>query len=624
VKALAMRLRHRVAAVAAAGLLAVCGLQAAAAQPSPVQPPRAAIEPLPDALHQAVAQAHREEQLVGTVVATWADGRLQASAFGHAHGPRQQTLAADSRLQVGSIAKTLTTLALLRLVSQQRVALDAEVGPLLPGVPIDNPWAATAPLRLRHLLDMSGGLADVRLWQMFDTRHRAGQPLAEAWRRDATVLRLRTPPGAQFSYSNLSHTLAAAVLETMTGERYENWAARELLAPLGLHDSTLHFTPQAAPGADARLAWGHVDDGSAVAAIATAVRPAGQFTTTAPDLMRLAAFLIAGDGRVGGHPFIRPELLAAMAVPAGTEAAAAGLATGYGLGLFTRDRHGALLRCHGGSVAGFRALWCFDRARARAYAVLHNSDREAARHERFEALLVQHLQLAQAPQPAVAAAADVAQWNGRYVPHPSRLEVLRLPDQLFGSWRLQVQPDGGTWAPWPGPVRPLVSQGARQFRQDDRVQGTLVLLTGPAGERRVSGQGLTLQRLSPSAWWAQWAAVAGGAAGLLLLAVLPLLRRPAQAWRQPACVAVWALVAAGVAVALQPWQRLGEPTLASLALAATSAALPLALLAQAALALRGARTQPAAWWMAGAAVLGLGGCALLMAYGLLPLRLWRV
>jgi hypothetical protein len=95
-----------------------------------------------------------------------------------------------------------------------------------------------------------------------------------------------------------------------------------------------------------------------------------------------------------------------------------------------------------------------------------------------------------------------------------------------------VQPDGGTWAPWPGPVRPLVPQGARQFRQGDRVQGTLVLLTGPAGERRVSGQGLTLQRVSPAAWWAQWAAVAGGAA---CLAALPQLldRGLLKRWTDP-------------------------------------------------------------------------------------------
>lgn len=606
--------------------------QAAEARSAPVPEPAPMPEPLPAALLQELQQLHREEQLVGTVVATLVGGQVRASAVGHAQGPQQQPLRADSRVQTGSVAKTVTTLALLRLVSQGRVALDAEVGPLLPGVPIANPWAATAPLRLRHLLDMSAGLADVRLWQLFDSRHRGDQPLAETWRRDPSVLRLRTPPGAQFNYSNLNHTLAAAVLEALTGERYEDWAARELLAPLGLRDSTLHFTRQDGTAADARLAWGHVDDGSPVGSSAIAVRPAAQFTTTVADLMRLSAFLIAADGQVDGQPFIRPDLLAAMGVPQGSDAAQAGLASGYGLGLFTRDRHGALLHCHGGSVAGFRALWCFDRARARAYAVVHNSDREAARHERFEALLVRHLALGERARAAVPAAADVSQWIGRYVPQPSRFELTRLVDRLFGSWRLEVQADGGHWSPWLGAARTLVPQGGHQFRQDDRVQTTLVLLQGTDGQRRVAGQGMTLQRLPPWQWWGLWALAVSGATGLLLVAVLPLLRRPFRPWREPAWVAVWAMAAAGGWLALQPWQRLGEPTPASLALAAATAAWPAALVAQVWLGTRGWLAQRGPRSMASAktmlmplaALLALFGCALLLAFGLLPLRLWVV
>ncbi|MFY7856655.1 MAG: serine hydrolase domain-containing protein, partial [Rubrivivax sp.] len=490
-----------------------------------------AVQPLPPSLVAELETLQREEQLVGVVVATLVNGEIRASALGHAHGPSQRPMPPDSRLQTGSVAKTLITLGLLRLVSQGRMALDAEVQPLLPGWPIDNPWAATTPLRLRHLLDMSAGLPDVRLWQMFDARHRSDQPLAHVWERDPSVLRLRTPPGRQFNYSNLCHTLAAALLEAVTGEPYERWMAREVLAPLGLTDSTFAFTSPDAPQADPRVAWGHVDDGSAIAAVPVAVRPAAQFITTGPDLMRLAAFLMAGDGRVAGQPFIRADLLAGMGVPPLTEAAAAqGLATGYGLGLFTRDRHGALARCHGGSVAGFRALWCFDRTTASAYAVLHNSDREAARLSRFEALMVRHLGWSATPQPPQPAASDVDRWNGRYVPTPSRLEGMTLIDRLMGGWTLKVTSEGGTWTPDLGPARVLVPQGGHRFRQDDRVQTTLVLFTDERGAPVVAGQGITLHRQPAMVGWGQRALALAGALGLAVLAVLPAM----AAWRGPA------------------------------------------------------------------------------------------
>lgn len=51
---------------------------------------------------------------------------------------------------------------------------------LLPDVPIANPWAATHPLRLRHLLDIAGGLEDLRLWHMASTRNTHDMPLADA------------------------------------------------------------------------------------------------------------------------------------------------------------------------------------------------------------------------------------------------------------------------------------------------------------------------------------------------------------------------------------------------------------------------------------------------------------
>ena len=107
---------------------------------------------------------------------------------------------------------------------------------------------------VRHLLDHTAGLDDMRLWQTFNTRPTADTPLSEAFDRDASVLAIRSRPGRQFSYSNISYTLAAMVIESVTGERYEAWLERELLAPLQMRDSTFAFTSQQGPDRDPRLA----------------------------------------------------------------------------------------------------------------------------------------------------------------------------------------------------------------------------------------------------------------------------------------------------------------------------------------------------------------------------------
>jgi CubicO group peptidase (beta-lactamase class C family) len=595
-------------------------------------PSTQAADPLPLPLQQALHTLLAEEQLTGMVVATLQDGQVQTGGLGFAHRPSRRPMPADAKVQAGSIAKTLVSLAVLRLVSQGRLDLETPVASLLPALPNANtnanPWQTSHPLRLRHLLDMTGGLADLRLWQFFSAHTVPDQALAIAWQRDPSVLQLRTPPGLQFSYANLSHTLAAMVLEATVNERYESWMARELLQPLGMVDSTMAFTTQTGAGATARLAWGHVDDGSPVAALPLALRPAGQFTTTGADMMRLAAFLMQADGRVAGQPFIRPELLAAMGRPANTAAAQAGLRTGYALGLFTRDRYGALSLCHGGSVGGFEALWCLDRERRTAYFVGWNSDREDARHGRFEVLLVQHLGLVRPAAAAQRAAADVADWNGRYVPAPSRLALTSLPDRLLGSWRLDAHSHGGSWTPLLGPARVLVPQGEHRFRQDDRGQPTLALLRGAHGEPLVAGFGMTLRRIGTLEWAALWAGALGGATGLLYWALRPLLpwRRPWAPWRQPAWLALLLLAAAVGALALQPWQQLGDITAASVALALATGCLPLALLLQAGCSwrARGQLRLGALYRDLSACGLALGGCGLLAGFGLLPLLLWQV
>ena len=60
---------------------------------------------------------------------------------------------------------------------------------------------------------------------------------------------LTRPPGSRrgtLAYSNANYILAGAIVERLTGERYEELVVRRLLAPLGLTD--VRFGPPRAPG----------------------------------------------------------------------------------------------------------------------------------------------------------------------------------------------------------------------------------------------------------------------------------------------------------------------------------------------------------------------------------------
>lgn len=213
----------------------------------------------------------KEQQLAGAIVATLDGERSDVLALGRFHTGTQQALRPEHRVQVGSVAKTVLSLAVLRLVSQGKLNLDAPLATVLPAVRLDNPWGSRSPVRVRHLLDMTAGLPDLQLRHLFNRQHTADQPLAPALRDEAGPIRLRSEPVLQFSYSNLSYLLAGMVIEAVTHERYERWAERELMQPLAMRDSSFAFRRQ---GDDPLLAWGHLDDGQAIADWPTAVRPA--------------------------------------------------------------------------------------------------------------------------------------------------------------------------------------------------------------------------------------------------------------------------------------------------------------------------------------------------------------
>lgn len=576
-------------------------------------------------LHERVGAILEQEQLAGAVWATVdADGTIMADAAGIKDLRSGRGLTVDDRVQIGSVTKTLLAAGVLRLVSQGRLSLQARVSDVLPGIAFDNPWATSDPVRVRHLLDGTSGLDDLHLWQFFSTKPDPDTPLAQAFAGDG-LLRVRSRPGTRFSYSNMGYTLLGRVIESVTGQRYERYLDAHLLRPLGMHDSTFGFVSQQGPYADPRLAMGHFDDGAAHAAVPIYLRPAGQFTTTARDMGRFARFLMS-DGRIDGEVFIDPRWLRAMGTPRGTEAAAAGLQVGYGLGLSTRDRHGAVGRCHGGNIVGYRAMLCMFPERQRAFFWSVNSDSETADYNRLDKRFVDALGVA-APAATAAMAGDIAGWEGVYVPAPNRMASFAWLDTVFGF--VHVGKEGGALRlkPLQSPASVLTPVGAMLFRGPDRTIASHALLTADDGTRVLSTGLQTYARTSMFKLMLLWVSLAAGVLGLAWLLLSGLARLPARRMKpsHPVFVPLLGVVALLLPLPLflrQSFLQLGDLTIASGLLAAVTAALPLTMAVGLILHIRrGGRGAVATFDML-AMIAVLQWTIVLAAWGLVPLRLW--
>lgn len=564
-----------------------------------------------------VAALLREQRLDGAVWTT-----LDAhGAAGVSDAGSGKPMRVDQRVQIGSVAKTVLATGVLRLVSEGRLALDTPVSALLPDMEFDNPWAASDPVRIRHLVDNTSGLDDAHFWHVFSMKADADAPLAAAFPKGSGLLRIRNRPGARFSYSNLSYTLLGMVIEATVKQRYERYLDAELLAPLGMHDSTFAFVSQ---DSDRRLAMGHFEGGATHPAVPSYVRPAGQFTTTAADMGRFAQFLMS-DGRIGGRPFIDAGLLRQMGEPTATEAARAGLKVGYGLGLRKVDRHGVVAKCHGGNAIGFRAMLCLFPDTQQGFFIAINADSEAADYHRFDALLIQALNPpAPKPRPLRTSAVDTRAWEGFYIPAPNRFDTLRFVDTVFNFMHVTGDGQNLRLKSFQSAALELSHSDNLLFHAPGKMLASHALLTSAEGARVITSGTQSYERISLMRLLPLWISVGAGVSGLayILFAGIARLALRRMALRDPLLppfVGVLALTLPLPFFYQQSFVQLGDLTLASGLLAAVTGALPVAMLVGLGMTLC-RKTISRADLAAMLAVLQL--TLLLAAWNLLPFRVW--
>ena len=154
-------------------------------------------------------------------------GVTSIAAIGWADVAARRPVAADDPVRVASISKLVVAIAVMRLVEQKRLDLDADVSALL-GRRLRNPAFPDVPITLRRLLSHRAGLVDgVDYVLPLDAK------LMDAL-DDPRVWDPRHAPGRYFRYANIGFPVVASVMERATGERFDRLMQRLVLAPLKL------------------------------------------------------------------------------------------------------------------------------------------------------------------------------------------------------------------------------------------------------------------------------------------------------------------------------------------------------------------------------------------------------
>jgi CubicO group peptidase (beta-lactamase class C family) len=154
-------------------------------------------------------------------------------AYGCADLEHRVAAVPATNYRLASLTKQFTAAAVLLLIEESRLSLDASIRAWLPSLP-----AAADPMTLRHLLTHTSGILDY-------------EDLIPAGRRsqlhDADVLQLlesqdRTyfPPGTSYRYSNSGYALLALAAAAAAGMDFASVLRTRIFEPLGMHRTAAH------------------------------------------------------------------------------------------------------------------------------------------------------------------------------------------------------------------------------------------------------------------------------------------------------------------------------------------------------------------------------------------------
>jgi len=283
----------------------------------------------------------------GCALGVYQNGQvLYARGYGMASLEHGIALTPRSVLDVGSISKQFTAMAMLLLARDGKLSLDDPIRKLFPEMP---PYADG--ISWRRALSQTSGLRD--LWTLWGQTGRTFRgDTVDALRVITRAAEPNYPPGARYLYTNSGWILAAQAVYRLTGQSLAQFAEARMFGPLGMRD-TRYFGDNAMVIAGLATAYAPKSGGGFSVERNTydgAIVGAGGVHTTVEDFGR---WLDNYDRLLVGDAAIVRTMTTPTALTDGSPARS-GFTQAYAVGLNAGTLRGVPVVSHGGSWAGYR------------------------------------------------------------------------------------------------------------------------------------------------------------------------------------------------------------------------------------------------------------------------------
>ncbi|REK76727.1 serine hydrolase domain-containing protein [Paenibacillus paeoniae] len=265
----------------------------------------------------SIINAQLEDMKIpGAVISIVKDGKnLLAKGYGFSNVEEKTPVDPETSLfRIASTTKLFTWTAVMQLVEQGKIDLDADINTYLKEVKI--PATYKAPITMRHLMTHTAGFEDGGVgYQITTDQSKLPVSIAETLAKHMPA-RVK-PPGEMIAYSNYGTALAGLIVEDISGMAYNDYIQSNIFDRLGMKFATVQEPVPAELAPYAAIGYAYENGGFVTKPLTFegGFRPAGSGSVSAMDMSR---FMIAHlqDGRYEHTQLLEPETAKLMHAPA--------------------------------------------------------------------------------------------------------------------------------------------------------------------------------------------------------------------------------------------------------------------------------------------------------------------
>jgi CubicO group peptidase (beta-lactamase class C family) len=446
---------------------------------------RQALEAFMDGL---MSEQMAEHNIPGATLSVVKDGEvLLVKGYGHVDlDSRTPVDGKQSLFRVGSVSKLITWTAVMQLVEQGKVDLDADINTYLdfeiPDRIYKSRGADPHPVTMRHLLTHTPGFEDV-LEGLFVLSPDKMNPLGDHLRkyRPARVY----PAGEVLAYSNYGSALAGYIVEMVSGQPFSDYVEENIFQPLGMYHSTFLQPLPEKLAPQMVLAYKFAGDEYHEGGFEyIPLYPAGSMSSSAGDMAR---FMIAHlqEGRYEGHQILKAETTREMHRQQFTQHPQVMGAT---FGYFEDEINGQKLITHNGATMLFFSHLYLLPEHSLGFFVSYSGGDQMQSMALFQDLMDRyypHPYTEELPEPPVDARERAADYLGEY--HPTRISFT-TSDRFIGllqALQIRMDAEGYLVANFMGEPLRFVEVERGVYLNTDPQQAsfldTVAFATGPEG-----------------------------------------------------------------------------------------------------------------------------------------------